>query len=72
MHDLGPIMTAEGLEEYTIKKILDERCQGRRYQYLVRWVGHGPEEDCWLPRRKLEECQALNVWLNRAGVKAHA
>jgi len=31
----GPIMTAEGLEEYAIEKILDERCRGCGYQYLV-------------------------------------
>jgi len=60
----GPVMTAEGLEEYAIEKILDERHQGHGYQYLVQWVGHRPEEDCWLPCHKLEECQALNVWLN--------
>jgi len=63
----GPVMTAEGFEEYTIKKILDEQCQGRGYQYLVQWVGHRPEEDHWLPCHELEECQALNVWLNGMG-----
>ena len=60
----GPIMTPEGLEEYAIERILDERRRGRGYQYLVRWVGHGPEEDRWLPRRELEECEALDVWIN--------
>jgi len=68
---LGPIMTAEGLEEYAIEKILDERCRGCGYQYLVQWVGHGPEEDCWLPHCELEECQALDVWLNGIGGEAH-
>jgi len=53
-------MTAEGLEEYVIEEILDEQCQGR-----------GHEENCWLPRCELEECQALNVWLNGVGGKAH-
>jgi len=67
----GPIMTAEGLEEYAIEKILDERCWGCGYQYLVRWVGHGPEEDCWLPCCELEECQALDVWLNGIVGEAH-
>ena len=32
----GPIMTAEGLEEYAIEKILDERHRGCRYQCLVQ------------------------------------
>ena len=66
----SPIMTPEGLEEYTIEKIIDERRHGRGYQYLVRWAGHGPEEDHWLPQRELEECEALDVWLE-ARVKAN-
>jgi hypothetical protein len=31
----GPIMTREGLEEYVIERILDERRRGHGYQYLV-------------------------------------
>jgi ''chromo'' (CHRromatin Organisation MOdifier) domain. len=53
------------MEEYTIEKIIDERRHGRGFQYLVRWVGYGPEEDCWLPRQELEDCQALDGWLER-------
>ena len=57
-------MTPEGLEEYAIERILDEQRRGCGYQYLVQWVGHGPEEDRWLPQHELEECKALNVWIN--------
>jgi len=46
-------MTLEGLEEYTIERILDKWCRGRGYQYLVQWVGHRLEEDRWLPWRTL-------------------
>jgi hypothetical protein len=67
----GPIMTPEGLEEYAIEKIIDECCHGHGYQYLVCRAGHGPEEDHWLPQCELEECEALNVWLE-ARVKANA
>jgi Chromo (CHRromatin Organisation MOdifier) domain len=57
----GAIMTSEGLEEYAIEKIIDEKKKGRGYQYLVRLVGYGPEEDRWLPRRELEDCEALDI-----------
>ena len=67
----SPIMTPKGLEEYAIEKIIDKRRHGRGYQYLVCWAGHGPEEDHWLPRCELEECEALDVWLE-ARVKANA
>jgi len=63
----GPIMTPEGLEEYVIERILDKRHRGCGYQYLVRWVGHGPEEDHLLPWHELEECEALNIWINGGG-----
>jgi len=62
----GPIMTPEGLEEYMIERILDKRHRGCSYQYLVRWVGHGPE-DHLLPWHELEECEALNIWINGGG-----
>lgn len=60
----GPILAPEtGLEEYTVESIIDSRKCGRGWQYLVQWVGYGPEHDRWLPRRELEECEALDRWL---------
>jgi hypothetical protein len=44
----GPIMMSDGMEEYVIDKIIDEQHRGRGHQYLVCWVGYGPEEDQWL------------------------
>ncbi|EEB99754.1 hypothetical protein MPER_00491, partial [Moniliophthora perniciosa FA553] len=59
----GPIVTEDGVEEYFINEIIDERKRGRGYQYLVRWVGYGAEDDEWLPGKDLDECAALDVWL---------
>lgn len=54
---------ADGQEEWQIDEIIDQRRRGRGYQYLVRWTGYGPEEDCWLARKDVEKCAALDRWL---------
>jgi hypothetical protein len=48
--------------ENFINKILDERRVGRGKKYLVRWVGFGEEDDEWLSRKDLEDCEVLDVW----------
>jgi hypothetical protein len=50
-------------EEFFVERILDERRRGRGTQYLVRWLGYRPEEDRWLPRCELDDCEALDIWL---------
>ena len=52
----------EGLKEFHIQEILDSQRHGRGIQYLVRWVGYGPEHDRWLAGSTLEDCEALDVW----------
>lgn len=58
-----PVVTPDGVEEFFVDKIVDERRKNRGLQYLVRWVGEGEEEDWWLPRKELEDCEALDNWL---------
>jgi hypothetical protein len=58
-----PIVTPDGIEEYFVDEIIDSRRRGRGWQYLVRWVGYGPEHDRWLSRTSLEDCEALDRWL---------
>ena len=58
-----PIITPLGVEEYLIRDIVDERRSGRSSKYLVRWVGYGDEENRWLPRKELEDTEALDIWL---------
>ena len=63
----GPIMTDNGLMEHEIEKIIDSQPWGRGYRYLIQWVGYGPEDDEWLPGRMLEDCKALDKWIENGG-----
>lgn len=63
----GTIITADGEFEWWIESIIDKRKRGRGYQYLVHWVGKGPENDLWLPRKEVEDCEALDTWLKSKG-----
>lgn len=58
----GPVVTAKGQLENFVERILDEKRVGRTKKYLVRWLGYGAEDDEWLPRKELEECEALDDW----------
>ena len=64
-------ISLNGQEEHFIDHILAERRRGRGHQYLVRWRGEGPEGDTWLPRREVEDCEALDTWLaaNPTGIE---
>jgi hypothetical protein len=59
----GPIITAEGETEYFIDRVVDERSHSRGKQFLVRWLGYGPEADLWLLRRKIADTEAYTNWL---------
>ena len=63
----GPVLTSNGLEEHEIESILNSRHQGRRWQFLVQWVGFNPEEDEWLSSQMLEDCEALDRWYEQDG-----
>jgi hypothetical protein len=39
----GPVVTSDGLEEWTVSEIIDKRKHGRGKQYLVQWLGFGKE-----------------------------
>jgi hypothetical protein len=58
-------ITIDGMQEYFIEKIVDERRKHNKIQYKVRWQGEGPEGDIWLPASELEDCEALDAWQNR-------
>jgi hypothetical protein len=56
-------------QEFFIEKIVDERRQGKRRQYLVRWRGKGPKGDEWLPASEVKDCKALDFWEAQASNK---
>ena len=63
----GPILTEDGLEEFTVDQILNSRHHGRGWQFLVRWAGYDAEHDLWIPASELNECKALNIWYQSGG-----
>ena len=52
----------DGVEEYTVEKIVAHRKVGRGYQYRVKFVGWGPEQERWIVGRELEDNEALNLY----------
>jgi len=62
-----PIINDDGDEEFVVGEILQHRERPGRgrskvLEYLVRWKGYGPDEDTWLPKSELEDCEALDVY----------
>lgn len=49
----------DGDEEFEVEEILSHRVNHKRTEYLVRFVGYGPEDDLWLPERNLQNAQAI-------------
>ena len=37
----------EGEEHFELEALLKHRSRGNSRQYLVRWLGYGPEHDDW-------------------------
>jgi hypothetical protein len=59
----GPTLNPDGEPEWLVEKIVDQRRRGKGYQYLVRYVGYGPEDDRWLPGAEVDELEAMDRWL---------
>ena len=46
----------QGNTEYEVKEILDSRLYRRKLQYLVDWLGYGPEQRTWEPEEHVKHC----------------
>ncbi len=62
-----PVLNDDGEEEFVVGEIIQHRSRPGRgrtkvLEYLVRWKGYGPDEDTWLPKSELEDCEALDVY----------
>jgi len=58
-----PIVTTDGEIKYFIDRIIDEHTHDWGKQFLVRWLGYGPEADLWLPQCKIDDTEAYMNWL---------
>ena len=50
----------EGKEYFEMEALLKHRSRGNFWQYLVRWLGYGPEHDKWIHEEELaDKAEAL-------------
>ena len=50
---------------WEVNEILAVRRRGRGFQFLVDWVGYGPEDRCWVPRSYLADPALLRDFYRR-------
>uniref|UniRef100_A0A8C6NLP1 Integrase catalytic domain-containing protein n=1 Tax=Nothobranchius furzeri TaxID=105023 RepID=A0A8C6NLP1_NOTFU len=62
-----PARFLDGEPIYTIRRILDARCRGRGWQYLVDWADYGPEERSWEPARSILDPALISDFWDRRG-----
>jgi hypothetical protein len=65
-----PVATDDGLKEYFVQEILDTHHHRKGWQYLMQWVSYRLEHNHWLARSALNDCKALNVWLEEGKLGA--
>ena len=53
----------ENMKSFEVEAVLNkrERRRGRKVitEYLIRWVGYGPDYDVWYPLSALNDCKEL-------------
>ena len=56
-----PVMN-DGIEDWSVNKILAARKRGCGWQYKVQWTGWGQENLRWIPGSDLQHCAAMDAW----------
>jgi len=57
----GPIMV-DAVEEYTVERIITHQKISRGFQYRVKFMGWGPEQERWIAGKELEDNEALDLY----------
>ncbi|GEM07631.1 transposase [Rhodotorula toruloides] len=60
----GPI-DVDGEDEFEVETIVDEKGEGRRLRYLVKWRGYPDTEKGWEPLANVKDTEALKRWKGR-------
>ena len=55
-----PPELVDGHPQWKVHKLVDVRCRGRGFQYLVDWEGYGPEERSWISRKLIVDPSLLS------------
>ena len=57
-----PIEIDDSLE-YEVERVLDHRSvkrgKGTKQEFLVKWLGYGPEHNTWEPQKNLTNCKDI-------------
>ena len=51
----------DGVEEYEVERILDERTRRRKTQFYVRWKGYSEASDSWEPEENVVDGAAKAI-----------
>ena len=66
----APLDATDG--QWRVEKLVNKRHFKRGIQYLVRWLGFSPAEDCWLPPKDIHPGLIDEFEQNRAASAAHS
>uniref|UniRef100_A0A8C5PQ35 Polyprotein n=1 Tax=Leptobrachium leishanense TaxID=445787 RepID=A0A8C5PQ35_9ANUR len=57
-----PPVQVDGETEYEVRKVLDSRLFRGALQYLVDWVGYGPEDRSWIPASNMSASRLVRAF----------
>jgi hypothetical protein len=46
----------DGIPEYEVEGVIHHRQRNNKYEYLIKWLGHGEEYNTWEPERQVQNC----------------